>query len=1241
MMNFAPEIIAPLITPDEATSVGACELLRQLGFEDPRLALQRLHSLCKTPTQRSCCLRLLPALLDAFAEAATPDASLVNFQRFVQAVPDSEHLFTLLSQQPRTVEILVKLFVGSQFLTEILLRNPHQLEQLTEHKRLAEFKSRADFIEQGEEHLPSDVDLPLVMDHLRRFQQGELLRLAACDKFGLLDLKTVTLQLSLLADAIVQISLNRIARSTGISLERFVVLAFGKLGGEELNYSSDVDLVFVCEADSQSYWNLGQQLTYALNQGTSLGFLYRVDLRLRPWGDAGPLVALADAYVDYIGKQGQVWEKQALLKARPIAGNLDLGQELLQRLEPFIFAVSPEAVRKDIWDMKQKIERGLARRGKLWGDVKSGPGGIRDIEFLAQYLQMIHGKGQPAVRSANTLEGLIRLAEYELIFPDEYRRLSGGYLFLRTVEHSLQLMHNRQEHRLPAASRSLDYLAGRLDYPDAETFLQHYEQHTQSVREIFERTLLLNQLSVPPVPRESIPSLSGEDNDPTGKMDFPVTPLHKRLIGELGGRQMVRVAMSVRDDSDHCVTIAGVDGVGSLSVICGLLFVSGYDIVSGTVLANLHLRDLLGEGAYSGLPETFSLSPERRLFINEFHVRRTATCPAGMNSTSPESVWPRFEQELNDLLLSRDQSRTSPGELVRRVAEAMERTPPASTKLLPVQIDLVQVPEADAGIFHIHGEDVPGFLYELTNAIALSGLSIRRMTIQSTGNQVVDTLHVVDQQHRSLKNPDRVRELRAAIVLIKHFTHLLPDSPNPEAALLHFQEFLKNLFRQPDWLEQLSPLRDSEVLSALATLLGNSDFLWDDFLRLQHENLFPVVTDVQGLQHPRDLNSLQQELKRLLAEEKHLPGKIMALNAFKDREMMRTDMRHILGLQSQFGKFGFELTAVAEAVVSAGCALCEEHLQRQHGHPADRQGNPVAFCLCALGKFGGRELGYASDIELIFLYSEEGQTTGPHKLTNADYFHRLVMQFQQAVQSRRKGIFEVDLRLRPFGNAGNLAVSLEAFQSYFGPQGAAWPYERQALVKLRPVAGDSALGARIVQLRDEFLYRGEPFDLAAMRAMREKQNRQLVRAGTFHAKLSPGGLVDCEYLIQGLQITFGALHPAIRDPNTRAAMKALEQQGFLTGPTRIQLRDAYRFWRRVIDALRMVRGDASDLTIPPEESKEFVFLARRLGYRTEIQQLRQDLERHSRQVIEIVAKLGDLFKPRSPAIKSELENPHN
>jgi len=227
----------------------------------------------------------------------------------------------------------------------------------------------------------------------------------------------------------------------------------------------------------------------------------------------------------------------------------------------------------------------------------------------------------------------------------------------------------------------------------------------------------------------------------------------------------------------------------------------------------------------------------------------------------------------------------------------------------------------------------------------------------------------------------------------------------------------------------------------------------------------------------------------------------------------------------------------------------------------------------------------------------------------------------RAIRARREGVFEIDLQLRPYGKAGSLSVSLDAFRRYFGPDGPAWAYERQALVKLRPIAGNQGLGRKVTELRDAFIYSGEPFDATAMRAMRERQIRHLVTGGMFNLKYSPGGLVDVEYLVQGLQITHGGDIPGLRLTNTREAMAALAEAGVLSQSDYTRLRKAHTFLRWLIDSLRVVRGNARDITMPIEGSEEFAFLTRRMQYGSNVTLLRDELIRYTADAQEINRRL--------------------
>ncbi len=1236
-MSPHPEELKNLLT-DEPELSRVRALLEPVGFSDVTAAFERLKRIGGAGESIGLLAACLPNLLLALSDTAQPDHALINFERFTQSVADRAVLFRDLRDNPRAIEILVRIFVGSQFLTEILLCSPGHLDRLTQHKRLAELKSVQQLHLEAEGAMLGIDDPEEQLNALRRFQRWELLRIGTCDFFGLLDLRRVTVQLSLLADALVQACLDHACAQSVETAEGFAVVAMGKLGGEELNYSSDIDLLFLAEKNSPAHWRVGQRLIKALTSMSEAGFMYRVDMRLRPWGRAGELVSSVESHLEYLANNAQLWEKQAQLKARVIAGDMSLGTSFLKRAEQYLFNTSPDAVRDSVREMKQKIEAGLAKTGRTWGEVKLGQGSIRDVEFVVQYLQLIHGGKQPAVRSFNTIDALVRLADCGFLHADEYRLLTDGYVFLRTIEHALQLVHNKQTHELPEDEAELMYLARRLDFGTAQQFLAHYKQHGQAVRRVYDRYLGQRDKVRQNEEQTDNPQLKKHlarlEQAYSATFSGPDIEQHALLAERISDAEPVLVeAIPVGDD--WRVTIVGYDCRGELSLICGLLLVHGFDIIEGEVFTYEPLATT-DQGASrparaawrrqsprrplrrsEAAAPTAPQEDVRRKIIDVFTVRPTR---AGVGV----EAFRQYADELGGLLrqLLTGDPDAAHGALVKRVAQKLRSTAPeTSNTLFPVHIEIDNAASEQFTVLRIQTEDSSGFLYELTNALAFSGVYISRVQVQSDGSEVYDTLLVTDGKGQKIVDPQKQRELQAATVLIKHFTHVLPRSPNPEAALLHFREFVSQLFTRPDWTAELASLETSPVLDALAQLLGVSDFLWNDFLRMQHANLFPVVKNVDALSTSKSRLVLEAELSSVLESASTPEGRREALNAFKDREMFRVDMRHILGHIHEFSRFSEELTEVAEAVVSAATLMCHSELTAQFGTPQLKDEADAPYCVCALGKCGGRELGFASDIELMFLYAGEGKTNGRLVISTTEFYVKLVEGVTHAIRAHREGIFEIDLRLRPYGRAGSLAVSLDAFQGYFGPHGAAWPYERQALVKLRPISGDPQFGRQIVALRDALIYTGEPFDVAAMRGMRERQIRQLVNPGTFNAKLSPGGLVDVEYLVQGLQISHGKRVPQLCSTNTLQAIDRLSEAGVLAPGDAVKLRDAYNSLRQLIGALRIVRGNAKDLTVSGEGTEEYAFLARRLGYDENPGRLHSDLDRHIAHVLELSQKL--------------------
>ncbi len=306
---------------------------------------------------------------------------------------------------------------------------------------------------------------------LRRARRRELCRLAAREITGRVDILQSAAELSDLAATVIGAGLGFVERR---SPGGFCVLALGKLGGRELNFSSDVDLLFVYRGDGEDggttrreqFTRLAERLVRLLGEQTADGFCFRVDLNLRPEGRNGPLVNPLDAILGYYESYGRSWERLALLRARPIAGDLALGEELLGALAPFVYRRSIDfGVLDELRELKRRIEAEAARRGD---DVKVGPGGIREIEFFAQSLALLHGGQRPALRQGGLVPLLERLGTEGLLPARDRQALADAYRFLRRVEHRLQMLDDRQTHLLPPRPEDRRLLARRLGYAGAD-----------------------------------------------------------------------------------------------------------------------------------------------------------------------------------------------------------------------------------------------------------------------------------------------------------------------------------------------------------------------------------------------------------------------------------------------------------------------------------------------------------------------------------------------------------------------------------------------------------------------------------------------------------------------------------------------------------------------------------------------------------------------------------------------------
>ncbi|MEJ2697602.1 MAG: bifunctional [glutamate--ammonia ligase]-adenylyl-L-tyrosine phosphorylase/[glutamate--ammonia-ligase] adenylyltransferase [Candidatus Sulfobium sp.] len=345
------------------------------------------------------------------------------------------------------------------------------------------------------------------MAAVRRFRMDEILRITLRDILGMSDLVDVMLELSCLADVIIGNSLNLLRASLnevyGLPQnDAFSVVGLGKLGGEELNFSSDVDLMFVYGTEAgetkgvvtnqgisknrvsnhEYYCKLGESLTRFLSLNTGDGFAYRVDLRLRPEGQRGAIALALRGYETYYESWGRAWERAMLIRARPVAGETGLGNDFMETVRPFVYRKYLDYGSIDeIRQLKTKIDTTFKK-----GDIKRGYGGIREIEFFAQALQLLYGGREPLLREGSTLRALHRLLQKALIGQADYSVLTGSYHFLRTLEHRLQQVNDIQTHTLPSGEADQEALGGKMGFHDRNAFIAELEKVRTGVRHIYD-----------------------------------------------------------------------------------------------------------------------------------------------------------------------------------------------------------------------------------------------------------------------------------------------------------------------------------------------------------------------------------------------------------------------------------------------------------------------------------------------------------------------------------------------------------------------------------------------------------------------------------------------------------------------------------------------------------------------------------------------------------------------------------
>ena len=417
---------------------------------------------------------LTPEMLGrTFAEAPDPELARVAFSR----VGDDPGARDALARQEITA-VAARLLGFSTSAADFFVRHPDELAAFDDVS--ARDAGRL------QRELEADVDRLGSETGIRRFRRRAMLRVAARDLAGAA-LDDVVTEISAIADSCILEALHLIGGMGGIA-----VIGLGKLGGSELNYASDVDLLFIHADPGPAAQDAAERIvgrfTSLLAAPTIDGIGLRVDSMLRPGGRAGALSRSLDATLAYYERESATWERQAMIKARPIAGREALGRGFVEGVEPFVYPPElPPAAIEDVRRTKVRLEEYIRQRGKELTEVKRGRGGIRDVEFAVQLLQIVHGRRDPRLRTPNTLAALAELALEGYVAEDDADALADAYRFLRRVEHRLQIVRDLQTHDLPADRHARTTLARSLGLTDADELAQRYGATTELVRSIHER----------------------------------------------------------------------------------------------------------------------------------------------------------------------------------------------------------------------------------------------------------------------------------------------------------------------------------------------------------------------------------------------------------------------------------------------------------------------------------------------------------------------------------------------------------------------------------------------------------------------------------------------------------------------------------------------------------------------------------------------------------------------------------
>ena len=543
--------------------------------------------------------------------------------------------------------------------------------------------------------------------------------------------------------------------------------------------------------------------------------------------------------------------------------------------------------------------------------------------------------------------------------------------------------------------------------------------------------------------------------DPDYFSAFPPKTLaaHVKQAATLTPDHPCDVSIAETAGGHFLITIVAYDYFSEFATICGLLSAFGLNIEEGRIFTSAESEQ--PSRSRSADPYPIRTRPQGRPGLTRKKIVDVFTVSPIEGQTFATADRKRLTDQLARMIMLLDEGQLDEArqQVNRQLVEHLGKRRSSFSGLLhTVQITFDNSQSATDTIMDIRSDDTPAFLYAFANALAMRNVYISKALFAIEDGKLHDRFYIRNRFGQKLLDPGDLEQLRLTAVLIKQFTHALTWAPDPAKALEAFDQFLDLVLegsRQAGRNQAWAFVKDKNTFPLLARLLGASDFLWEDFLRRQHVNLLPLLKDYRDAPLIKSQATLRKELNRAIVKAKTDEARKEALNRFKDQELFRIDMKHIVEPGTSLPDFSLAISELAEVIVERSLVDCQAKLTKLYGSPRLPNRKPCPFAILGAGKFGGKEMGYASDIEVLFVYGGPGRTSGKQGIENSEYFERLAQEFLQWIEAKQEGIFHIDVRLRPHGGKGSLANAFDEVCKYYSAEGQAAPFERQALIKLR------------------------------------------------------------------------------------------------------------------------------------------------------------------------------------------------